>query len=78
MVLDEPSGSELDLSRPRSRAALYTRVAATLERSARLAEQHAARVSGKGQDQLAKVELEHAGRARAAARRCRDLARRTL
>lgn len=79
MAFNDPSGSahELDLSRRRSLVALYLRVATTLERSADLAEQHAARVSGKGQDQLAAVELERAGRARAAARGSRDLAQRT-
>jgi hypothetical protein len=77
MALNEPSGSELDLSHPGSVAALHLRVATTLERSAGLAEQHAARVSGMGQDQLARVELERAERARAAAGRSRDLAART-
>jgi len=56
---------------------LYLRVATTLEQSAGLAEQHAARLSNKGQDQPAGVELERAERARAGARRCRDLATRT-
>jgi hypothetical protein len=75
MALDEPSASEFDLSR--ALAALYPRIATALERSAGLAEQHAARVSSKGQDELAAVELERAGRARAAARRSRELAERT-
>jgi hypothetical protein len=56
---------------------LYLRVAATLERSADLAEQHAARVFRRGHDELAAIELERAGRARAGARRSRDLAQRT-
>jgi hypothetical protein len=76
MELNEPSGSELDLSHPASLAALHLRVATTLERSAELAEQHAERFSGEGQDQLARAELEQAERARAAARRSRDLAAR--
>lgn len=79
MARNEPSASdlELDLSRPGSLAALYLRVAATLEQSAALAEQHAARACSKGQDHLAAVELERAERARAAARRGRDLAGQT-
>jgi hypothetical protein len=77
MALDEPPGSELDLPHRRSLAALYLRVADTLERSAGLAEEHAARVAGRGEEQLARAELERARRARAAARRSRDLAGRT-
>lgn len=76
MAWDAPFEPELDPSRPGSPAALYWRLANTLERSAVLAEQHAARLSGKHQDQLASTELDHAEQARAAARRCRDLAAR--
>ena len=77
MACNEPSGSELDPSRSESLSDLYARIATALERSAGLAEQHAARVSVKGQGELARVELERGERARAAARRCRDLAART-
>ena len=62
MAPNDPSGPELDLSRPGSLAALYLRVATTLERSADLAEQHAARLTGNGRDELANVELEGAAR----------------
>lgn len=70
------SGTELVVPRSQSLAALYQRVATTLERSAGLAEQHAARHSSNGQSQLATVELERAERARAAARHGRALASR--
>lgn len=71
MARDEPARPE-----PGALAALYLRTAATLERSAGLAEQHAARLSGEGRDELAKGELEQAERALAAARRCREHAAR--
>ena len=60
MARSKPSNSELDVSRPGALAGLYLRVATALQRSPGLAEQHAARVSGRGQDQLARVELERA------------------
>jgi hypothetical protein len=53
-------------------AALYERVADSLERSAQLAEQHARRSRDKGK---AAVELERAKQARIAAQRGRALAR---
>jgi hypothetical protein len=65
----DPSGrSEL--------AALYLRVAETLERSADLAEQHAQREQQNGRWDSASTELGRAGRARDAARRGRALASR--
>jgi hypothetical protein len=76
MARNEPSARELDVSRRESLAGLYLRVATTLERSAELAEHHAVRLTGEGQEQLAKAELEQAERARAASRRGRDLAAR--
>jgi hypothetical protein len=57
-------------------AALYNRVADTLERSAELAEHHAARERGGGRAHSADIELERAERARAAAQRGRALAAR--
>jgi hypothetical protein len=48
---------------------LYLRVAATLEQSAQLAEQHAKRHLSNGRPDSAAVELERATRAREAARR---------
>ena len=76
MALNESCRPELDLSRPEELAALYLRVATTLERSAGLADQHAAYLFSKNREQLASVELERAERARTASRRCRDLAAR--
>ena len=55
-------------------AALYLRVANTLERSAELAEQHAQRHRDKGKEQAAAIELERCNRARLAAQRGRALA----
>ena len=52
-------------------AALYLRVANTLEQSAELAEQHAQRHRDKGKQQAAAIELERAKRARVAAQRGR-------
>jgi hypothetical protein len=57
-------------------AALYLRVADTLERSARLAEEHAVRERNKGRRESEGVELERARRAREAAGRARSLASR--
>lgn len=57
-------------------AALYLRVANTLEQSADLAEQHAQRHRDKGKQQAAAIELERAQRARVAAQRGRAHARR--
>ena len=76
MARNEPSGSEFRLSPRGALAALYLRVATTLERSADLAEQHAARLTGMGEDNRARGELERAEQARAAAQRGRDLAAR--
>jgi hypothetical protein len=59
-------------------AALYMRVADTLEQSAALADQHAQRHREKGKPQAAAIELERAERARRAARRGRALALRLL
>lgn len=56
--------------------ALYLRVAATLTRSAELAERHAQRERANGRRGLAGIELERARRAREAARRGRALAAR--
>jgi hypothetical protein len=55
-------------------AGLYLRVAETLERSARLAEQHAERERIKGRPDGGAVELARAESAREAARRGRELA----
>lgn len=55
-------------------AALYLRVASTLERSADLAEQHAQRHRDRGKQQAAAIELERCKRARSAAQRGRALA----
>jgi hypothetical protein len=52
-------------------AALYLRVANTLEQSADLTEQHAQRHRDKGKQQAAAIELERAQRARVAAQRGR-------
>ncbi len=69
------SGALNDRSGQRSKlAALYLRVADTLERSAQLAEEHAERDRRNGRRDSAGVELERAGRAREAARRGRELA----
>ena len=76
MTPNEPSGSDVDVSRTGALAALYLRVAITLERSADLAEQHAARLTAMGQHNRARAELKQAERARAAVRRGRDLAAR--
>jgi len=57
-------------------AALYSRVADTLERSAQLADEHAERERNSGRGASAEVELERARRARAAACRGRELASR--
>jgi hypothetical protein len=76
MARNKSSGSDLDVSRRGAMADLYLRVATALERSADLAEQHAARLSATGKDELATAELERAERTRAAARRGRDLATR--
>jgi hypothetical protein len=71
------SGAVNDRSGQRSRlAALYVRVAGTLERSALLAEEHAERERRNGRRDSAGVELERARRAREAARRGRELASR--
>jgi phosphate uptake regulator len=75
MAQNETSGSDLEVSR-RETAALYRRAAITLERSADLAEQHAARLTVTGQPEAARAELERAEQARAAAQRGRDLAAR--
>jgi len=75
MARNETSGSDFDAAR-RALAALYLRVATTLERSADLSEQHAARLWRTGKDKLATGELERAEQARAAAQRGRDLAAR--
>lgn len=56
--------------------ALYQRVADTLERSAKLAEQHADREQRNGRRRAADIELERAKRARAAAQRGRGHATR--
>ena len=53
MGRNQPSGSEREVSRPGSSAALYLRVATALERSAGLAEQHAVRLSREGDEHLA-------------------------
>ena len=55
MALNESCRPELDLSRPEGLAALYLRVATTLERSAGLADQHAAYLFSKNREQLASV-----------------------
>ena len=57
-------------------AALYLRVADTLERSALLAEQHASRLRGEGRKRSSDEELERAQRARKAAERGREHAAR--
>lgn len=61
---------------PATLAALYLRVADTLEQSAQLAEEHAQRWRDKGEQQWAAVELERAKRARIAADRGRAHAQR--
>lgn len=76
MARNDSSGAEFDVSRRGALAALYMRVATTLERSADLAEQHAARLARMGEDKRARGELERAEQARAAAQRGRDLAAR--
>lgn len=76
MARNDPSGSDLDVVRPGSLATLFLRVAATMDHSAKLAEEHAAWLSRQGPDDLAGTELVRAEWARAAARRGRDLAAR--
>lgn len=76
MARNETSGSDLDVSRRGELSALYVRVAIALERSADLAEEHAARLAATGKADLARAELEQAERTRAAAQRGRDLAAR--
>jgi hypothetical protein len=76
MARNQTSGPDVDVSGREALAALYLRVAAALERSADLAEQHAARLAATGKDELVRAELEQADRTRAAARRGRDLAAR--
>jgi hypothetical protein len=76
MARNKTSGSDLDVVRRGALADLYLRVATALERSADLAEQHAARLSATGKGELAAVELDRVERTRAAARRGRDLATR--
>ena len=67
------SSRSFSVSRGRSDvAALYGRVAATLELSAQLAEQHAKRERTKGRSDA--TEVASAKRAHEAARRARDLA----
>lgn len=77
--LPEPAPSNAGLSEDGPRrselAALYERVARTLERSAKLAEHHAERHRRNGRPHMADVELERATRAREGARRGRALAR---
>jgi anti-sigma regulatory factor (Ser/Thr protein kinase) len=69
-----PTGASSNGRRTRARrAALYRRVADTLERSADLAEQHAERERIRGHQQSAQIELERATRAREAARHGRSL-----
>lgn len=60
----------------KSQAALYLRVADTLDRSAALAESHADRLRSNREEQLARRELQLAKRAREAAGRGRALASR--
>jgi hypothetical protein len=57
-------------------AALYLRVADTLERSAVLAERHASRHRSEGRKMSSDEELERANRARKAAERGREHAAR--
>jgi hypothetical protein len=76
MAWNETSGSDLDVSRPGVLSALYIRVATALERSADLAEEHAARLAAMDKADLARAELEQAARTRVAAQRGRDLAAR--
>ncbi|MGN6871994.1 MAG: hypothetical protein ACTHMY_26685 [Solirubrobacteraceae bacterium] len=76
MARNKTSESDLEVSRRGALADLYLRVAIALERSAELAEQHAARLSATGKHELAATELERVERTRAAARRGRDLATR--
>lgn len=76
MAWNTTSGADLDVSRRGAQAELYVRVAIALERSAELAEQHAARLSAMGKHELAAAELERVERTRAAAQRGRDLATR--
>jgi hypothetical protein len=66
-----PSGASNDRSGRSQLAALYIRVAETLERSAQLAEEHAERERRNGRWDSAGIELERARRAREAARRGR-------
>jgi hypothetical protein len=67
---------ESGVSNPESICALYLRVAAALEQSAALAEDHAERLAGSGRERLAEVELERADRARRTAAHGRVLASR--
>lgn len=67
------SPRSFDITNARSDlAALYGKVAATLERSAQLADEHAERQRAKRQSDA--TELARAERARAGAKRARDLA----
>lgn len=70
------SGSANGRPRRPELAALYRRVADTLERSADLAERHAERDRNNGRADSARTELERATRAREAAQRGRALAAR--
>ena len=73
----DPSGSSSNGRRRRAeRAALYRRVADTLERSADIAERHAERERRQGQHRSVRVELDRAKRAREAARGGRALSSR--
>lgn len=76
MARNEPSASDLGVAWRAEVAALYLRVATTLERSAELAEEHAARFTAAGRDKLAMDERVQAERSRSAAQRGRDLAAR--
>jgi anti-sigma regulatory factor (Ser/Thr protein kinase) len=67
------SGRRLVRREREERAALYRRVAETLERSADLAAQHAERERRQEPQQSVDMELDRAKRAREAASLCRDL-----
>ena len=62
-------------SDPGARAALYRRVVEALERSAKLAEQHARREERSGRSRDAVEEFERARRARRMAARARSMLR---
>lgn len=68
--------SEFEIPSAEALSVLYLRVADTLERSAALAEDHAARLVRTGRKPLAELELERAERARQAATRGRAFASR--